>query len=137
MNSVILTTDPLDVNSTVAMVSSPFAGAIDVFIGTVRNSDEGREVSALYYEAHAEMAKSQLSKILQETKREFDVIHQVVAHRLGLLKVGEPSTIIAVASAHRAEAFSACRQIIERLKVDVPIWKKEHFKDADPEWLGV
>lgn len=112
------------------------AGAVVGFLGTVRDRTGPHEVIALEYEAYQEMAERFLRKIGDEIEARWPGARSAVLHRVGRLAVGEPSVAIAVASPHRADAFEACRHAIERLKEDVPIWKKEIRKDGSV-WVGV
>ena len=119
-------------------------GAVVVFDGIVRNNSRGRRTLFLDYEAYETMALDQMRNLAADAKQRFGVREVILIHRLGRLQVGETSVWIGVASAHRAQAFDACRWIIDTLKKTVPIWKKEHFEDgavwADgepfPEMIG-
>lgn len=105
-------------------------GAALVFEGVVRNQTRGRKTLYLEYEAYEEMALAQLEKLAVEALEKFQVRDVAIVHRLGRLEIGEASVLIAVASAHRAAAFEACRWLIDTLKRTVPIWKKEFFEDG-------
>lgn len=105
-------------------------GAVCVFDGIVRNNTRGRETLFLDYEAYEEMALHQMRRLAAEALTKFPIRDVALIHRLGRLEVGESSVFIAVASAHRAAAFDACRWLIDILKKTVPIWKKEHFVDG-------
>lgn len=105
-------------------------GAALFFEGVVRNQTRGRKTLHLQYEAYEEMALTQLEKLAAEALEKFQVRDVVIVHRLGRLEIGETSVLIAVASAHRAAAFEACRWLIDTLKRTVPIWKKEFFEDG-------
>lgn len=105
-------------------------GALCVFDGIVRNNTRGRQTLFLDYEAYEEMALSQMRGLAREALTKFPVRDVALIHRLGRLEVGETSVLIAVASAHRAAAFEACRWLIDTLKKTVPIWKKEYFVDG-------
>lgn len=124
---VQITTERLDITNAIEYVSSPKCGAIATFIGTVRNENEGKNVTAVEYTAFKEMAEKEMKKIVDEALNKWKLGKIYLVHRIGKLVVGEASVIIAVSSAHRAESFEACRSIIETLKQTVPIWKKEHF----------
>lgn len=108
----------------------PEDGAIVVFEGIVRNQSRGRHTLFLEYEAYEEMALKQLDALAEEACSRFEIRDVAVVHRLGRLEIGETSVLIAVASAHRAAAFDACRWLIDTIKRTVPIWKKEHFEDG-------
>jgi molybdopterin synthase catalytic subunit len=105
-------------------------GAVVVFDGIVRNHTRGRRTLYLVYESYEEMALKQMQSLAQEAQTRFAIRDVLLVHRLGKLDVGETSVLIAVASAHRAAAFDACRWLIDTLKKTVPIWKKEHFEDG-------
>ena len=110
---------------------SPESGGIDIFIGTVRNQTKGKAVVRLEFEAYEPMALKEIEKILAQAVEKWPVEKALVYHRTGVLQVGEVPVIIAVATAHRAAAFEACRFIIDTLKETVPIWKKEIFEDGE------
>jgi molybdopterin synthase catalytic subunit len=129
-----LTREPLDRDSLVAAVSHPSAGGIVVFEGVVRDNARGKQVRYLEYDVYEEMAREQISKIIDEARQRWGVERIAVAHRFGRLEIGEASVIIVVASPHRAEAFDACRYIIDTLKATVPIWKKEVATNGE-EWV--
>ena len=106
-------------------------GAVVLFVGTVRNRNKGRNVLYLEYEAYPEMAEAEMRKIESEVLTRYAVSRVVLVHRTGRLEIGEASVIAAVASAHRADAFEACRFVIDSLKERVPIWKKEVFEGGE------
>ena len=106
-------------------------GAVLLFVGTVRNHNKGRKVLYLEYEAYPEMAVAEMQKIEQEALTRFAVSRVVLVHRTGRLEIGEASVVVAVASAHRADALDACRFVIDTLKARVPIWKKEVFEGGE------
>lgn len=132
---ILLTKDPLDVAALTGAVAADGHGAQDVFIGVVRNSHEGRQVVAVTYEAFEPLAKKVLAAIAAEAAAKHGA-KVAAAHRLGRLKVGEASVVIAAGSPHRAEAFAACRQVIEEIKKRLPVWKQEHYVDGDSAWLS-
>jgi molybdopterin converting factor subunit 1 len=105
-------------------------GAALVFEGVVRNQTRGRKTVYLDYEAYEEMALAQMEELAEQALGRFQIRDVAIVHRLGRLEIGETSVLIAVASAHRAAAFDACRWLIDTLKKTVPIWKKEHFEDG-------
>ncbi|MBV8693968.1 MAG: molybdenum cofactor biosynthesis protein MoaE [Ktedonobacteraceae bacterium] len=131
---VQLTREPLDRDALVAAVSHPSVGGIVVFEGVVRDNARGKQVRYLEYDVYQEMAELQIRSIIAEARQHWGVEHVAVAHRFGRMEVGEASVIIAVSSPHRAEAFEACRYIIDSLKTTVPIWKKEVAIDGE-EWV--
>ncbi len=126
---------PLDAAGLLAEVSAPANGAAIVFVGTVRESNDGRAVTGIDYTAYAAMAQRELDAIVGEAATAYDTPHVVVEHRLGTLTVGEASVVIAVAHPRRAAAFDASRFVIEQLKKRVPIWKREHYVDGSREWV--
>jgi molybdopterin synthase catalytic subunit len=125
-----LTREPIDAEETAAAIKQGEDGAVVVFDGIVRNNSRGRQTLYLDYEAYEEMAAKQMRELAAETRTRFGVRQVKIVHRLGRLMVGETSVLIVVASAHRAQAFEACRWLIDTLKKTVPIWKKETFVDG-------
>lgn len=121
----------LNVQECVGCVMSPDSGGIDVFIGTVRNATKGKSVTRLEFEAYETMALREMEKIAAQAFDKWPVQKILIHHRTGVLQIGEIPVIIAVAAAHRAAAFDACRYIIDTLKETVPIWKKEIFEDGE------
>ncbi|MFN3560640.1 MAG: molybdenum cofactor biosynthesis protein MoaE [Chloroherpetonaceae bacterium] len=128
---ITISDKPLDVQSVIEAVQTHEAGAINVFIGTVRNQTAQKNVVGLDYEAFETMAIKKMHEIAEEAKAKFPVLKVAIAHRVGKLKLGEIAVVIAVATPHRAESFAACKFIIDTLKEVVPIWKKEIFEDGD------
>ena len=129
-----ITREPLDRNALIAVVSDPAVGGIVVFEGVVRDNARGKQVRYLEYDVYPEMAVQQIREIIAEAVRRWNVDRVAVAHRIGRLEIGEASVIIVVATPHRAEAFEACRYIIDTLKTTVPIWKKEVAMNGE-EWV--
>ncbi|HEX7127177.1 MAG TPA: molybdenum cofactor biosynthesis protein MoaE [Thermodesulfobacteriota bacterium] len=127
---------PIDVGGLVAAVSHPSCGAVAVFLGTVRDHAEGRPVSGIEYHAYREMAARKLAEIGGEIRARWGLDRVAIVHRVGRLAIGDVSVAIVVASPHRAEAFEAARHAIERIKVIVPIWKKEAWADGGTHWVG-
>jgi molybdopterin synthase catalytic subunit/molybdopterin converting factor small subunit len=125
----------IDVAALEAAVADPGAGAIATFVGTTRNENSGRRVLRLEYEAYEPMALSEMRKLAEEAARRWRITRAAVTHRIGVVEVGEASVAIAVSAPHRAEAFAACRFLIDRIKEIVPIWKKEHFEGGEI-WVG-
>jgi len=121
-----LTRAPIDLAALQA--ASAADGALCLFVGVVRDQSGGRRVTHLEYEAYEEMALPLLQELAADTKSRWPVSDVRIVHRLGRLQIGEASVAIAVASAHRVEAFAACRHLIDTLKQTVPIWKKEFFE---------
>jgi len=122
--------EEIDTASVVQGLKHPEDGAVAVFEGIVRNQTRGRRTLFLNYEAYEEMALKQMEELAGRAQAEFKIRDVAIVHRLGRLEIGETSVLIAVASAHRAAAFDACRWLIDTLKRTVPIWKKEHFEDG-------
>jgi molybdopterin synthase catalytic subunit len=128
---VAITEQPIDVPALVASASDPRAGAVLLFVGTVRATKAGREVLGIDYEAYAPMAKKELERIGREMLERWGCTGVALVHRIGPLTVGDASIAIVAATPHRAEGFEALRHGIESVKRDVPIWKKERFSDGD------
>lgn len=114
----------IDVSEVRSRLQLSGTGAVVVFEGIIRPSEEGKRVDAVYYEAYREMAERQMESILEEAGRE-GIMDAAAVHRIGLVRAGETSVVVAVCSEHRAEAFRACAEIIAKIKETVPIWKKE------------
>lgn len=129
---------PLDVPRALAQVSGPSRGAVVLFLGTVRGtargSHRGREVERLTYSAYRPMAEDALERIAGDLEREHQDLRVAIVHRLGEVEVGEASVAIAVAAPHRAAAYQASRTALERLKAEVPIWKREHYAGGEAAW---
>ncbi|HTD20703.1 MAG TPA: molybdenum cofactor biosynthesis protein MoaE, partial [Ktedonobacteraceae bacterium] len=123
-----------DRNALIASVAHASAGGIVTFEGVVRDTARGKQVRYLEYDVYPEMAEQQIRAIVAEAERRWGVDRVAVAHRYGRLEIGEASVVIVVATPHRAEAFDACRYIIDTLKATVPIWKKEVATDGE-EWV--
>jgi molybdopterin synthase catalytic subunit len=110
-------------------------GAVALFLGTVRDHNDGRDVDGLEYEAYGPMAERVLAEIAAEAASRWQTDRIAAAHRFGLLAIGEASVAIAVSTPHRADAFDACRYIIEQIKERLPIWKRESYGDGTSEWV--
>jgi molybdopterin synthase catalytic subunit len=126
--------EPIVVQEWIDLVAGDDAGAVAVFLGTVRAHHRGRRVLHLEYEAYRSMAEAEMRRIGQEALRERGALRIALVHRTGRLERGEVSVAVAAAAAHRAEAFDACRAAMEDLKRTVPIWKKEVFEGGE-EWI--
>ncbi|MBI4566962.1 MAG: molybdenum cofactor biosynthesis protein MoaE [Planctomycetes bacterium] len=126
---------PIDVESLLRAVKSPRAGAVALFLGEVRDHHEGRAVRHLVYEAYRPMAVGMLQAVAAEAGARWPVEGVAVCHRLGRMEIGDTSVAVVVSAAHRAEAFAACRHVIDRIKQDAPIWKKEFFAGGEA-WVG-
>lgn len=117
-------------------VEGPDAGAVVVFLGTVRNNTDGRPVTRLEYEAYPPMAEKKMAEIAQEIAQKWgDTLRVAMAHRTGKLEIGEVSVAVAIASPHRKDGFEACQYAMNRLKQIVPIWKREVWTDGEAEWV--
>jgi molybdopterin synthase catalytic subunit len=130
-----ITEKPIDVQKVIDTASSLGAGAVNVFIGTVRNNANGKNVVWLEYESYETMAVTEIRKIIDEASHRWPLQGWAVSHRIGTLKPGEVSVVVAVSSPHRRESFEACQFIIDTLKAKAPIWKKEVFEDGE-EWVS-
>lgn len=131
---ITITHEPLDRTSLIAAVTHASIGGIVIFEGVVRDNARGKQVRYLEYDVYPEMATAQIREIVAEATQRWHVERVAVAHRVGRLEIGEASVIIVVAAPHRAEAFEACRYIIDTLKTRVPIWKKEVATNGE-EWV--
>jgi molybdopterin synthase catalytic subunit len=135
MRSASLVEREIDPATLVSAVRDQRFGAVSLFIGTVREVNEGRTVSAIDYSAYAAMAQDELDQIVAEASDRFGIGAIVIEHRLGSLALGDISVGIAAAHQHRAPALDATRYVIEQIKTRVPIWKHEHYADGDSEWV--
>lgn len=126
---------PLSLDEALGAVNASHVGGIDIFLGVVRDHNEGRAVTLLEYDAYASMAQRQMARIAAEIRMEIPGVRLAALHRVGKLTVGEVAVICVAAAVHRGEAFTACRLLIDRIKADVPIWKREHGPDG-PYWVG-
>ena len=126
---------PIDVMALIADVADHANGATLLFIGTVRDTNDGRSVTGMEYSAYRGMAERELAAISEEAAAQFETSSIAIEHRIGVLDLGEASVAIAVGHAHRGKAYDASRYIIEQLKQRVPIWKLEHYVDGTREWV--
>jgi molybdopterin synthase catalytic subunit/molybdopterin converting factor small subunit len=126
---------PIDLGEVIAEVEDERAGAIATFQGTVRRQSRGRTVIALEYEAYGGMAEKVMAEIADGVKSRYELCEVAVTHRVGRCEVGDVSVAIAVSAAHRQDALSACRDVIDELKTRVPLWKKELYEGGE-EWIG-
>jgi molybdopterin synthase catalytic subunit len=131
---VAVTSEPLESDALAALVEAKGDGAVVTFAGLVRDHNQGRQVQFLEYEAYEPLAVRALQRIVDEARELWPGARVAVHHRVGRLDIGEASIVIAAVSAHRRDAFAACRYTIERVKQIVPIWKREHFDGGDV-WL--
>jgi molybdopterin synthase catalytic subunit len=129
--------DAIDIAAAIGLVTDPQAGGIAVFLGTTRAESNGsaRQLTALDYEAYSEMAVPQMHELARTARDRWPIIRLAMLHRTGRVPLGEPSVLIAVAAPHRADAFDACRFLINTLKADVAIWKKEVWNDGTGTWV--
>jgi len=127
--------DAIDIGTVVARVARPGAGGIDVFVGCVRDENDGRAVVLLEYEAYVPMALAEMKRIGEEIERASEGVRVAAAHRVGSLRVGDLAVVCAASAPHRAEAFAACRALIDQIKHRVPIWKREHGPEG-AYWVG-
>ncbi len=129
----LIQTEPLDTNALRAAVTDPSHGAILIFEGVTRNHFEGRTVTHLEYEAYAEMATAEMKRIAQDALERWPTVRVAIAHRTGVVGLGETSLIIAVGAPHRPEGYEANRFVLEAIKARLPVWKKEVYSDGQ-QW---
>ena len=125
----------LSVDEVRAAVADPGAGGLALFAGAVRDTDHDQDVTALSYSAHPS-AEAELRRVAEVIAEKFPVLAVAAVHRVGDLEIGDLAVVVAVSCPHRAEAFDACRALIDLLKASVPIWKHQRFADGDSEWVG-
>jgi molybdopterin synthase catalytic subunit len=126
----VVTGEDLDVEAVRRLVADPSTGGTVVFVGTTR------DVPSLEYEAYAEMAREQIALLAAAAADDHDLVAVAVAHRVGTVMLGEPSIVVAASAAHRGEAFAGARQLLDAVKSQAPIWKREHPEDGPPEWVA-
>lgn len=121
----------------IEFVTDPASGGIDIFLGTTRaeKSPDGRELIALDYEAYEQMALEQMRALAKRAREKWPIVKLALLHRTGRVALGEPSVVIAVSTPHRGQAFEACRYLIDELKRDIAIWKKEVWTDGSATWV--
>lgn len=132
---ITLTQQVIDFSSLTESVRSHDAGAVVLFLGTVREFTGTAHTAWLEYEAFPDMAIAAMQRLESDAKKKFDVVEIAISHRYGRLELGDIAVAVAVSSPHRAQAFEAGRWLIDTLKECVPIWKKEHYTDGATEWL--
>jgi molybdopterin synthase catalytic subunit len=130
-----LTNEPIDAAALLQLVNSNQAGAVVLFLGTVREVTKGRRTASLDYECYPEMAEKKLRELEAEACRRWPVTACAIVHRLGHMELGEASVAVAVSTPHRQDAFEAGKWLIDTLKEVVPIWKKENWADGTTEWV--
>jgi molybdopterin synthase catalytic subunit len=134
--TLALTSTALSLDAAFRAVNLPECGGTALFVGTTRNHSEGREVDILEYEAYDELARKELERVAVDATGRHGLHAVYLAHRLGVVPVGEASVIVAAGAPHRAEAFAGARELIDELKRSVPIWKKERWAGG-ARWVGV
>ena len=132
---VALRQEPLDVAEVVAALDDETSGGLTLFVGRVRDHDHGKGVTGLDYSAHP-LALEKLHEVCEQVASEYAVTGVAAVHRTGTLAIGDVAVIIATTAAHRGEAFTASRALIDTLKAEVPIWKHQRFDDGSDEWVG-
>ena len=132
---ILLTERTLDSSAAVEFLRDESAGGIDLFLGTTRRFTAGRETERLEYEAYGSMAVDEMKRLAEKAAVRWPLAKVVVHHRTGVVAVTESSVIVGVSSPHRKDAFDATRFLIDTLKTEVPIWKREHFADGESEWV--
>lgn len=128
--------EPLGIDALVEAVRDPSAGAVALFVGLVRDADGGQDVTSLDYTAHPR-ARAELARVAEEVGGRHDVVALAVDHRVGHLEIGDVAVVVAASAVHRAAALEACRDLIDTLKAEVPIWKEQRFTDGATEWVGL
>lgn len=135
MGRAVVTAEPIEPERVLAKVAAPEDGAVLLFLGVVRDHNDGRPVTGIDYEAYEEMARDVLDEIVSEASERWGTDRIAVVHRTGTLEVGEVSVAIAVSTPHREEGYEASRWVIERIKERLPIWKREHYVDGERRWV--
>jgi molybdopterin synthase catalytic subunit len=133
---VAIRDEPLSVDEVFAAVAEPAAGGVALFVGTVRDRDDGRAVTGLGYSAHPSVL-DELRRVAEEVAGAHPVLALAAVHRVGDLAIGDLAVVVGVACPHRGDAFVACRALIDELKSRVPIWKHQLFADGGEEWVGL
>lgn len=130
-----LTDGPIDIQSLLALDSYPESGGLALFAGTVRDHHQGRAVESLRYTAYAPLAEQRIGEIEEEACRRYDLSYCRVVHRLGALRIGDVAIVCVARAAHRAEAFDACRYVVDEVKHQAPIWKEEFYTDGSSAYV--
>jgi molybdopterin synthase catalytic subunit len=131
---VYITFNPIDVGALLGQARES-DGGVCVFLGVVRNENEGKPTVSIQYEAYGPMAEAEMARIARQLSEDWPKVRVIMQHRAGSLGIGEVSVAIVATAPHRAEAFAACRAAIDRIKTRVPIWKKEFHPDGSSEWV--
>ena len=134
MKQTHITSKPIHVENYLSQIKKPDAGAVVSFLGLVRDHNKGEKVSGLYYEAYESMADKVIQTILADARSKWELHDAVCVHRIGNIPIGDAAVIVLTTSSHRAEAYEANRYILDRVKYEAPIWKKEFFADGKVEW---
>ncbi len=132
---VSLTSEPIETDKLIEFVTTPLAGAVVLFLGTVRQITNGQVTEGLEYEAYSSMALAKMEELAMEVRERWPVEKVAIEHRTGYLRVSEVSVAAAVSCPHRKDAFEAGEFLIDELKRRVPIWKREHWEDGTTEWV--
>lgn len=128
--------EPIDPKALAEAIETPHSGACLTFEGWVRNHNEGKPVERLEYSSYIDLANKEGQRIIDEAKAKFTIDAASCQHRIGMLEIGDCAVWVGVSSAHRGDAFEACRYIIDEVKDRVPIWKKEHYSDGATDWIN-
>ena len=132
---ITITDQPIDVQKVIDAANSLEAGAVNAFIGTIRDNAKKKRVVRLEYEAYNSMAIAEIQKVIDEACAKWSLLGWSIVHRVGILEPGEVAVVVAISTAHRKESFEACQFIIDNVKAKAPIWKKEVFEDGE-EWVA-
>ncbi|MFP6612035.1 MAG: molybdenum cofactor biosynthesis protein MoaE [Pirellulales bacterium] len=132
---IAITESSIDIEALLAEISTPDAGAVVLFLGTTRQTTDGRQTESLDYECYEEMAARKLTSLESEARQRWPLLNCGIIHRIGHLEIGQASVAVAVSTAHRQAAFEAGKWLIDTLKEVVPIWKKENWADGSSEWV--
>jgi molybdopterin synthase catalytic subunit len=132
-----LLSTPLNVAQAIEFITTPAAGGMNIFLGTTRaeTNPDGRQLLALDYQAYESMAHRQLVNLAQKSRQQWPIIKLAILHRIGQVPLAKPSVVIAVSTPHRAQSFEACRWLIDELKKEVTIWKREVWADGSTSWV--
>lgn len=136
INNFFISEIPLDIEFLKNKLNNPKAGGYVSFEGWIRNHNEGKDVLRLEYEVYEKMSVKEAEKIFKEAAEKFNIVDISCAHRKGLLEIGDIAVYVGVVSIHRGDAFKACEYIINQIKIRLPIWKKEYYKDGITEWVN-
>ncbi len=132
---VEITQEPLNPERVLPSMSSPQAGAVVLFVGTTREFTGSRQTEWLEYDCYREMAEQKLAELERTAREKWPLVDCVLLHRIGRIDVGEASVVVAVSTPHRRDAFQAAEWLMDTIKQEVPIWKKEHWKDGSSQWI--